>query len=60
MLKRQKIIYKSTRTSHVVVWERDFKQLAYDWGRVHDSAERGPVDRDGARSHNTVLVQFEA
>ena len=35
--------------SHIVVWERDFNHEQMTGDELHDSAERGPVDRDGAR-----------
>ena len=40
----------SARTSHIAVWERDPQSLGVTGDELHDGAERGPVDRDGARS----------
>ena len=37
----------SARTSHIAVWERDQEVTGNE---LNDGAERGPVDRDGARS----------
>ena len=51
----------SARTSHIVVWERDPQLLGVTGNELHDGAERGPVDRDGARStkskHGTSSIR---
>ena len=51
----------SARTSHIAVWERDPQSLGVTGNVLHDGAERGPVDRDGARStkskHSTSSVR---
>ena len=38
------------RTSHTAVWERHPQTLRVTGDEFHDGPERGPVDRDGARS----------
>ena len=51
----------SARTSHIAVWERDPQSLGVTGDELHDGAERGPVDRDGARStkskHSTSSIR---
>ena len=37
----------SARTSHIAVWDEISSSLEDE---LHDVAERGPIDRDGARS----------
>ena len=51
----------SARTSHIAVWERDPQSLGVTGNELHNGAERGPVDRDGARStkskHSTSSIR---
>ena len=46
---------------HISVWERDPQSLGVTGNELHDGAERGPVDRDGARStkskHSTSSIR---
>ena len=37
----------SARVSHITIWEQDFNRSLEDvWDKLHDGAERGPVDSD--------------
>ena len=51
----------SARTSHIAVWEQDPQLLGVTGDELHDGPERGPVDRDGARStkskHSTSSIR---
>ena len=51
----------SARMSHIAVWERDPQSLGVTGDELHDGPERGPVDRDGARStkskHSTSSIR---
>ena len=51
----------SARSSHIAVWERETQLLGVTGNELHDVAERGPVDRDGARStkskHGTSSIR---
>ena len=49
--------YKA-RTSHIAVWVRDLQSLVVTGDELHDGAERGPVDRDGARSRAGNRLRF--
>ena len=52
--------YKAN-SSHIAVWERDPQSLGVTGDELHDGPERGPVDRDGARStkskHSTSSIR---
>ena len=49
------------RTSHIAICERDPQSLGVTGDELHDGVERGPVDRDGARStkskHSTSSIR---
>ena len=45
----------SARTSHIAVRERDPQSLGVTGDELYSGAERGPVDRDGARSKKSKL-----
>ena len=51
----------SARTSHIAIWERDPLSLGVTGYELQNGAERGPVDRDGARStkskHSTSSIR---
>ena len=48
----------SAGTSHIAVWERDPQSLGVTGDELHDGPERGPVDRDGARSTKSNKTHY--